>query len=340
MSCDANIVEVFSSLQGEGLFVGYPQLFIRLGGCNLRCTYCDTPEGLSLQKTGRIETRPFSGKWLTLKNPVAAPALLAHVFRLIKGFPHYHSVSITGGEPLLHTDFLKAILPPIRKKLPILLETNGTLPARLKAVIKLVDIVSMDIKMPSDLRKSVDVIASDSEAISSLRDCHALWARNDSGHLVKSGGFFSWHLVEQFLRLAATKPASYIKIVITGNTEKADWLKARQVISKVKRNIPVVLQPVSTVKTTCVIASDVPRLSLRGVAEAIPIRLGINSAISSLRDCHALRARNDKARFMKSCGLVKPVTYSKLLKVYEMMQQGGLTDVRVIPQVHRLMKWK
>src|ERR1700722_8035561 len=38
-----NIAEIFYSVQGEGMLVGVPSVFIRLSGCNLRCTWCDTP---------------------------------------------------------------------------------------------------------------------------------------------------------------------------------------------------------------------------------------------------------------------------------------------------------
>src|SRR3989339_2270889 len=46
----APISEVFSSYQGEGIFVGQPQVFIRFCGCNLRCGYCDTPENQHLHE--------------------------------------------------------------------------------------------------------------------------------------------------------------------------------------------------------------------------------------------------------------------------------------------------
>ena len=42
----ANIVEVFSSLQGEGIYTGLPMTFVRLGSCSMGCRYCDTPAGL------------------------------------------------------------------------------------------------------------------------------------------------------------------------------------------------------------------------------------------------------------------------------------------------------
>jgi organic radical activating enzyme len=64
--------------------------------------------------------------------------------------PH-HSISLTGGEPLLHAHFLRAFLPELRARegLPHYLETNGLLPDHLEQVIELVDIIGMDLKPPS-----------------------------------------------------------------------------------------------------------------------------------------------------------------------------------------------
>jgi len=145
MNKNANIIEIFSSIQGEGPYIGCRQIFIRFAGCNLTCNYCDTPfqtqEFCNLQKAEGSKT---------LKNPVSSEQLLKE----ISGFneiPH-HSISLTGGEPLLHTDFLLDFLPDFRKKFPktqIYLETNGTLFEELEKIIDYIDIISMDLKLKS-----------------------------------------------------------------------------------------------------------------------------------------------------------------------------------------------
>ena len=54
----APVMEVFASFQGEGLYVGQPQVFLRLAGCPLRCRWCDTPGSWATRMDGqaRIET--------------------------------------------------------------------------------------------------------------------------------------------------------------------------------------------------------------------------------------------------------------------------------------------
>ena len=267
MRCYSNIVSVFSSIQGEGLFVGVPQLFIRFGGCNLHCRYCDTPAALSHTRYAQIETKPFFDKSASVPNPVSSSVLVNKLSGLMKAFPDYHSVSVTGGEPLLHTGFLKQILPPLRRKLPILLETNGILPLRLKEVINLVDIISMDIKMPSDLSRNHRLTQIDTD--DNQPNLH-------------------WHNIELFLKLANAKPDSYIKIVITDNTVRNELLAACRIIRKINKDMPVILQP----------------------ATKLPYHKGF-----------------------------KAPTPAKLLESYKIMSRG-LNDVRIIPQVHRLMNWK
>jgi 7-carboxy-7-deazaguanine synthase len=145
----ARLVEVFSSIQGEAELVGYRQIFVRFFGCNLRCSWCDSPETLTGHPPARFEQTPGHRDFLQQANPVAMETLLDAVHRL-NGAPH-HSISLTGGEPLLHARFLRAFLPELRtrERLPYYLETNGLLPDHLAQVIDLIDIIGMDLKPPS-----------------------------------------------------------------------------------------------------------------------------------------------------------------------------------------------
>ncbi|MBI5778886.1 MAG: 7-carboxy-7-deazaguanine synthase QueE [Planctomycetes bacterium] len=213
---NAPVVSVFSSIQGEGLYVGRPHLFIRLAGCNLRCSYCDTPEGLVIPKHCRIETAPFGKISHTCRNPMENGYLLHTIKRLTALFPHYHAIALTGGEPLLHAAFLKVFLRYLRRlKIPILLETNGTLPEQLKQVIDLIDIISMDIKMPSDAKSNNKL----------------------------------WESTKRFLTLADSKKTeTYIKIIMNHTTPLAEYQKALRIIAGINKHIPVVLQPVSAVR--------------------------------------------------------------------------------------------
>lgn len=89
------INEIFSSIQGEGPVVGYKQLFIRFCGCNLKCEYCDT-EFLQGEEYTAQELYEKVSKEYDLRS--------------------FHSVSLTGGEPLLHAEFLKNSYRLLKKK--------------------------------------------------------------------------------------------------------------------------------------------------------------------------------------------------------------------------------
>src|SRR5215470_10942873 len=92
-----NVSELFVSFQGEGLHAGRRHLFVRLGGCPLRCRYCDTPESLVPVAACRIlgpdgaHERP---------NPFTPAAVDAAVTRLAGVAPPLHALAVTGGEPL------------------------------------------------------------------------------------------------------------------------------------------------------------------------------------------------------------------------------------------------
>lgn len=118
--------EIFSSIQGEGPIVGYKQLFIRFCGCNLNCNYCDTEFA--------------NGKEYT---PQELYEYITNTYNL----KTFHSISLTGGEPLLSVDFLKEFLPLIKGQTKIYLETNATLTQNLLEIKNYVDIIAADIKL-------------------------------------------------------------------------------------------------------------------------------------------------------------------------------------------------
>lgn len=132
MTNKTKVTEIFTSIQGEGPYVGVKQVFIRFCGCNLRCDYCDTQEYPNEEYT---EFTPQE-----LKNYLDDFNLKS-----------IHSVSLTGGEPLMWADFLVEFLPLFAKtfKNKIYLETNSTLNNNLEKIIDYVDIISADIKLPS-----------------------------------------------------------------------------------------------------------------------------------------------------------------------------------------------
>jgi organic radical activating enzyme len=144
----AYISEIFKSIQGEGKWVGYPQLFIRFCGCNLKCRYCDTPN----RPEPSFKVYPSWGKeFYKVNNPIE-PAHLIQLAGQI-GFHEIHSLSITGGEPLLQEAFLREFLPGLKEKHPVkvFLETNGTLPEPMRSIAPWLDYVSMDFKLAAYL---------------------------------------------------------------------------------------------------------------------------------------------------------------------------------------------
>jgi 7-carboxy-7-deazaguanine synthase len=143
----AGLQEVFSSIQGEGPWVGVRQLFVRFNVCHLACTYCDTPQHPPSVDCVFHDTDGGPPR-LVLPNPLPLETLLSQTRYYLNTAPH-HSLSLTGGEPLLYTPFLERYLPQIAPEIPIYLETSGTQPEALKAVWPWVTYTAMDIKLPS-----------------------------------------------------------------------------------------------------------------------------------------------------------------------------------------------
>jgi len=148
LAARGNVEEIFDSIQGEGILVGCRQIFIRLGGCNLACSYCDTPQARRPAATCRVETAPGTGRYEYIPNTMSVSDVLEVVKKL--RVPGHHSISITGGEPLLQADFLRGLIPElVGDGHGIYLETNSTFPDELPGVIEHVTYVAADIKLPS-----------------------------------------------------------------------------------------------------------------------------------------------------------------------------------------------
>ena len=185
----ADITEIFSSIQGEGIFLGARQIFVRFKDCNLSCIFCDEPKDLISKEYTPLE-------------------LMREVKRLETAKSWHHSVSLTGGEPLIYAEFLMEFLSLLKKnRLKSYLETNGTLPDALRKVIELVDIIAMDIKLPS--------------------------STGEKGY---------WREHREFLKIAAKKKV-FVKAVITPDTLKGDVEEASELVKKIDAKVPFILQP-------------------------------------------------------------------------------------------------
>lgn len=188
---NAKILEVFKSVQGEGKYLGAVQVFVRFFECNMHCVWCDTPGSIG------DTTRNYKD--------VDLESLLNQIRPLYEGC---HSVSITGGEPLLQADFLRIFLPKLQHEgMKVYLETNGVLPDALRQIIEWVDIIAMDIKLPSSTREK------------------AFWDEH-----------------EDFLTSSLAKDV-FIKMVITNDTSADDVYQAVDLVRRVNPHTLLIFQP-------------------------------------------------------------------------------------------------
>lgn len=179
------ISEIFDSVQGEGIYLGEKQIFVRFFGCNLSCVFCDT----KLNRFTEYE-----------------PQELFQELKLYRD--EYHSVSFTGGEPLLQKDFLKEILKLTASGgYKNYLETNGTLPGELEDVIDYLHVVAMDLKFPSSTQMGK-----------------------------------VWGMHRKFLKIASKKEV-FLKAIICGSTTEEDLREALALIKEIHSSGILVLQP-------------------------------------------------------------------------------------------------
>ena len=182
---NAKILETFHSIQGEGKYAGVAQVFVRFFECNMHCVWCDTPNSIG---DGKREFKEYS---------------CTELFDTIKPLWHdCHSVSLTGGEPLLQKDFIQEFIPFLKKAgMRIYLETNGILPRELNEVIDDIDIIAMDLKLPSSTK------------------CRAYWEEH-----------------KEFLKVAKQKDV-FIKAVVTSDTKEEDIKTAVEFVAAIDSSI-------------------------------------------------------------------------------------------------------
>jgi len=127
------IREIFSSIQGEGIYLGKRQIFVRFSKCNLDCFYCDTPH-------------KRESKYTVVQNQKKILEDIDDIANEIKNLwtRDVFSLSLTGGEPLLYTHTIKQLAEKI--DIPFYLETNSTLPNKAREIEKFIEYVALDIK--------------------------------------------------------------------------------------------------------------------------------------------------------------------------------------------------
>ena len=200
-----NIIEIFSSIQGEGKYVGCRQVFLRLEGCNLNCTYCDTDSKAGTHPNCVVEEGAGTYHLVPYPNPISPERAAELVALAAAGVPH-QALSITGGEPLLHVPFIKDLAAHCA--LPIFLETNGTLDRALADCIDCISYISMDIKLPDVLSQPV------------------------------------WDAHARFLSVARAVDV-YVKVVVAAETSTEYVEHAAQMVAEIAPATICVLQPVT-----------------------------------------------------------------------------------------------
>ncbi|MFT7484338.1 MAG: 7-carboxy-7-deazaguanine synthase, partial [Candidatus Paceibacteria bacterium] len=224
------IHEVFSSIQGEGLFVGEPQVFVRLSGCPLRCSWCDTPETWGMPPAAREGADWQAGltrSWCSTEEVALQVESLDPTGS--------KAISVTGGEPLMWPEFIAEL----RTRFPnrrLHLETAGAFPRSLSRVLGSVDHVSADLKLPRDLEAPVELAHSSGRVgqysfESAPADAEA-WAVDRRA----------------VLQLLVGRDAC-LKLVLAGTRSVADYHVLLADVQELAPELPLFLQPATATRS-------------------------------------------------------------------------------------------
>jgi organic radical activating enzyme len=206
----AYLNEIFNSIQGEGPYAGTRQIFVRFEQCQLNCEYCDTPQTRIVSGSCRIETGPGSGRFFSIKTPLSRDDVVDAIAKLWT--PSTKHVSLTGGEPLLNSDFIKTL----GIEYPLYLETNAGLPENAREIKDIISIASCDIKLPEHqcTQDYSGLLEMELETISILNET----------------------------------AETFVKVIILPQTTKYSLSRAVDGVESIDINIPFILQPVTSDK--------------------------------------------------------------------------------------------
>jgi len=204
----AQIEEVFNSIQGEGTHAGTRQVFVRFQQCQLHCAYCDTPRSRSSTNSCRVERTSGTGDIYSVKNPVDRDFLIGAIQKLWT--PSTRHVSLTGGEPLIHANFIREL----GTEYPLYLETNSGFPGEARKLKDVISVAACDIKLPEhdSTRHYDELLKNELETIAIF---------NDSAE-------------------------TFVKIVVLPETTKGSLSEAINGIASIDPTIPLILQPVTS----------------------------------------------------------------------------------------------
>ncbi|MBK5114226.1 MAG: 7-carboxy-7-deazaguanine synthase QueE [Candidatus Heimdallarchaeota archaeon] len=222
LAIEGNIVDIFSSYQGEGGSVrgscfGRRQIFIRLAGCDLKCDWCDTAHSRDPEfPECKVEKKPGTWEFSTYENPVSPEFVIEQVLNLTT--KDLHSISLTGGEPAYQEEFFYQIVKELYNlKIPVFLETNGYFPERIEKITSYISYACVDIKDRSanSVKNSEweKLVEKEMESIAILND----------------------HSVQVFAKIVVTEQTSLDDIRMYAN-------KLQELA------VPVVIQPVTPIR--------------------------------------------------------------------------------------------
>jgi organic radical activating enzyme len=206
----ADLVEVFSAIQGEGPRVGERHLFVRFLNCDMRCRYCDTPLCHEPLESWRLELTPGARDFARRQNPEPLDSLAVLIDERLVAPVRHSAVAFTGGEPLLQAEAILDLAPRVRARgAAVLLETDGNLADAFESVRPVVDILSMDWKLAS----------------ATGEPCRAAEHRR--------------------MLAAAAGMECYVKAVFVEETPDEEVLEAARAVAEARPEAPLVLQPAS-----------------------------------------------------------------------------------------------